>query len=151
MILRLIRPIGFGLLGLSLTAWVVAMQGLEWQACFDKELLASLLPLWLGYLLIFRGRELRLLLAWRWDTGVASAVPLAILRDFWRYLWQAMGVLILCSGVAMLAQPGDGLMRGHFAQHLVVAPLYLLVLKGLVFLPAELSLAKKSRERFEHP
>lgn len=141
----MIRRMGFGLLGLGLIPLVILLQGLEWQAFFDKELLLALLPLWLGYLLIFRWRELGLALAWgRSDAHVSSEVALTLMQDLWRHFGQILLVLILCSGVTALAQPGDGLMRGQFVHHLVVAPLYLLLLKGLVFLPIELSLAKKA-------
>lgn len=86
------------------------------------------------------GRQLR---------GQGSDDPAALerskmlIRSGWSHLWQMSALLLLLQLMASLHHSQEPAYMGHFLAMSLEAAIYLVLLRSLVFLPAELSLARR--------
>ncbi len=65
------------------------------------------------------------------------------LQTFWRHLWQVVVLLMVISVISIVTHLNDLNALGHSIAVLLDACLFLLLTKGLLFLPAEIQLNRR--------
>ena len=156
----MISRIFFLLLGLLLMAASLIISGI------DKAMMNFILPdavfylllSGLAFVLIWRGKELGAFLSHL--RGRPSPVPVAVsrllLRTLWRYCWQILLVMLLVNLIGSLGHVEENLRHasnfnhfGHLLAYCLYTTFTLLLLKGLLFWPAEIVLAQRELEEAE--